>query len=124
MLSSFILPIAITSRNLLRRPLILAKPGAAGTFFTTTRSILSSRSAEGICSCDKVEPGTFERLQDEIYVGVVDTNDDDDFRTAISASSRSQEPRKRCQLRQILSHRSRKRRIDTASAINSLMTKN
>jgi hypothetical protein len=26
---------------------------------------------------DKVEPGTFERLQDEIYAGVVDTSDDD-----------------------------------------------
>jgi hypothetical protein len=28
---------------------------------------------------DKVEPGTFERLQNEIYAGVVDTNDDDDY---------------------------------------------
>lgn len=26
---------------------------------------------------DKVEPGTFERLQDEIYAGVIDTHDDD-----------------------------------------------
>jgi hypothetical protein len=43
---------------------------------------------------DKVEPGTFERLQDEIYAGVIDTNDedhDDGYKRVVAVTKAAQD---------------------------------
>lgn len=54
----------------------LSKP-ALREHFSRQREAFYQAEALRVFVRDKVEPGTFERLQDEIYAGVVDTNDDD-----------------------------------------------
>jgi hypothetical protein len=56
----------------------LGKP-ALREHFSRQREAFYQAEALRVFVRDKVEPGTFERLQDEIYAGVVDTNDDDGY---------------------------------------------
>jgi hypothetical protein len=54
----------------------LGKP-ALREHFSRQREAFYQAEALRVFVRDKVEPGTFERLQDEIYAGVIDTHDDD-----------------------------------------------
>jgi len=54
----------------------LGKP-ALREHFARQREAFYQAEALRVFVRDKVEPGTFERLQDEIYAGVIDTHDDD-----------------------------------------------
>lgn len=54
----------------------LGKP-ALREHFSRQREAFYQAEALRVFVRDKVEPGTFERLQDEIYAGVIDTNDGD-----------------------------------------------
>jgi hypothetical protein len=69
------------------------KPGLR-EHFSRQREAFYQAEALRVFVRDKVEPGTFERLQDEIYAGVVDTNDGDypdGYKRVIAVTKAAQE---------------------------------
>jgi hypothetical protein len=62
--------------------------------FSRQREAFYQAEALRVFVRDKVEPGTFERLQDEIYAGVIDTNDedhDDGYKRVVAVTKAAQD---------------------------------
>ena len=71
----------------------LKKP-ALREHFSRQREAFYQAEALRVFVRDKVEPGTFERLQDEIYQGVIDTHDDaypDGYRRVVAVTKAAQD---------------------------------
>ena len=62
--------------------------------FSRQREAFYQAEAFRVFVRDKVEPGTFERLQDEIYAGVIDTHDenyDDGYTRVVAVTKAAQD---------------------------------
>lgn len=62
--------------------------------FSRQREAFYQAEALRVFVRDKVEPGTFERLQDEIYAGVIDTHDeefDDGYKRVVAVTKAAQD---------------------------------
>ena len=62
--------------------------------FSRQREAFYQAEALRVFVRDKVEPGTFERLQDEIYAGVIDTHNedyDDGYKRVVAVTKAAQD---------------------------------